>query len=47
MDCQIVQEAIYNLKQVIDVNTEAFKLLDELDDKFDELNQRRIKMYSR
>ena len=47
MDCQIVQEAIYNLKQVIDVNTEAFKLLDELDDKFDELNQHRIKMYSR
>lgn len=48
MDCQIVQEAIYNLKNVIDVDTEAFKLLDELDDKFDELNQHRIKMkYSR
>ena len=47
MDCQIVQEAIYDLKNVIDVDTEAFKLLDELDDKFDELNQHRIKMYSR
>lgn len=47
MDCQIVQEAICNLKNVIDVDTEAFKLLDELDDKFDELNQHRIKMYIR
>ena len=47
MDCQIVQEAIYDLKNVIDVDTEAFRLLDELDDKFDELNQHRIKMYSR
>lgn len=47
MDCQIVQEAICNLKNVIDVDTEAFRLLDELDDKFDELNQHRIKMYSR
>lgn len=47
MDCQIVQEAIYNLRRVIDVDTEAFKLLDELDDKFDKLNQHRIKMYSR
>lgn len=43
MDCQIVQEAIYDLKNVIDVDTEAFKLLDELDDKFDELNQHRIR----
>ena len=47
MDCQIVQEAISDLKNVIDVDTEAFKLLDKLDDKFDELNQHRIKMYSR
>ena len=47
MDCQIVQEAIYDLKNVINVNTEAFKLLDELDDKFDKLNRHRIKMYSR
>lgn len=47
MDCQIVQEAIYDLKNVIDVDTEASKLLDKLDDKFDELNQHRIKMYSR
>ena len=47
MDCQIVQEAISDLKNVIDVDTEAFRLLDELDDKFDELNQHRIKMYSR
>lgn len=47
MDCQIVQEAICDLKNVIDVDTEAFKLLDELDDKFDELNQHRIKMYIR
>ena len=47
MDCEIVQEAIYDLRNVIDVDTEAFKLLDELDDKFDELNQHRIKMYSR
>lgn len=37
MDCQIVQEAICDLK----------KATDELDDKFDELNQHRIKMYSR
>lgn len=47
MDCKIVQEAICDLKSVIDVDTEAFRLLDELDDKFDELNQHRIKMYSR
>ena len=47
MDCQIVQEAIWDLKKVIDVDTEAFKLLDELDDKFDELNQHRIEMYIR
>ena len=47
MDCKIVQEAIYDLKNVIDVDTEAFRLLDKLDDKFDELNQHRIKMYSR
>lgn len=47
MDCQIVQEAICDLKNVIDVDTEASKLLDKLDDKFDELNQHRIKMYSR
>lgn len=47
MDCKIVQEAICDLKNVIDVDTEAFKLLDELDDKFDELNQHRIEMYSR
>lgn len=47
MDCQIVQEAICDLKSVIDVDTEAFRLLDKLDDKFDELNQHRIKMYSR
>lgn len=43
MDCQIVQEAICDLKNVIDVDTEAFKLVDELDDKFDELNQHRIR----
>lgn len=43
MDCQIVQEAICDLKNVIDVDTEAFRLLDELDDKFDELNQHRIR----
>lgn len=47
MDCQIVQETICDLKNVIDVDTEASKLLDKLDDKFDELNQHRIKMYSR
>lgn len=47
MDCQIVQEAICDLYRVIDVDTEAFRLLDELDDKFDNLVQHRIKMYSR
>ena len=47
MDCHIVQEAICDLKNVIDVDTEAFRLLDKLDDKFDDLNQHRIKMYSR
>ena len=47
MDCQIVQEAICDLKSVIDVDTEAFRLLDRLDDKFDELNQHRIEMYRR
>lgn len=47
MDCQIVQEVIWDLKKVIDVDTEASKLLDELDDKFDKLNQHRIRMYSR
>lgn len=44
MDCQIVQEAILDLKKVIDVDTEASKLLDELDDKFDELNEHRIRV---
>lgn len=43
MDCQIVQEAICDLKNVIDVDTEVFKLVDELDDKFDELNQHRLR----
>ena len=43
MDCQIVQEAIYDLKKVIDVDTEASKLLNELNDKFDKLNQHRIR----
>ena len=42
MDCQIVQEAIFDLKKVIERDTEAFRLLEELDDKFDDLNKHRL-----
>lgn len=42
MDCWIVEEAILNLKNVIDVDTEAYNLLDELSDKFNELQEHRI-----
>lgn len=43
MDCQIVEEALLDLKNVIDVDTEVYNLLDELSDKFDDLQRHRLK----
>ena len=42
MDCQIVQEAIWDLEKIIDSDSEASRLLDDLKKKFDDLNKHRL-----
>ena len=42
MDCQIVQEAIWDLEKAIDDDAGASRLLDDLKRKFDDLNEHRL-----